>query len=141
MPPLLSRCAGDRSKVFEDLAILGENLVGLRGREQVAVGPFHGRDRIELGGCQLGQCDLHVALGGFAPQPQRAEPGELLGEREVVRIVTHQGILRCNARDGKHHVRGDRVVERGHLRQTMLERLDVMIRGLNRSVLGQGAVR
>ena len=113
----------DRSKILEDLAILGEDLVGLHGREQVAVGPLDGCDRIELCGCQLCQCDLHVSLGDRAPQFEGAEPGELLGQREVVGIVTHQGILRCDAGDGKHDVRCDRVVERGYLRQSMLERL------------------
>ena len=137
---VLEALPGDRSKIFEDLPVLGEDLIGLGRGKKIAVGALHRRNRIELSGRQFSQRYLDIVLGRFTAQPQRAEPRELLSEREVVGIVTHQGILRCNARDGKDHVRGNRVVERGHWWQPVLERLDVVEGGLNRSVFGQGTL-
>ena len=135
----LQALAGDQAKVFEDLAVFAENLVGFDRGKEVAVSPLDGGDRVELRGGQFRERDLHVALGRLTAQPQGAEPGELLGERQVVGVVPHQEVLRCDARDRKHDVRGDGVIERGRLRNSVLERLDVVIGRLDGSVFGQGA--
>ena len=129
--------AGDRPEVLEDLAVLGQDLLDLQARVEVVIGALHGGDGVELGGGQLGQGDLNVRLGRLPAEPQRAEPRELLRERQVVRVVAHQRVLRRDARDGEDRVRGDRVVQRRDLRDAVPQRLDVVVGGLHRPVLGQ----
>ncbi len=132
----LEPLAGDRAEVLEDRAGVRQDLRGLLVGIEVVIRALHGGDGVELGGGQLGQGDLHVLLGHLAAQAERAEPGELLREREVIGVVPHDRILRCDARDGEHRVRRDRVFEGRHLGDAILERLDIVIGGLDRPVLG-----
>lgn len=127
----------DISEVFEDSAVLGENLESLLAGVEVAVGAFDGADGVELGGGQFGKGDLNVPLRRLSSEPERTTPGELLSEREVIRIVTHQIILRRHAGDRKDGVRRHRVLERGDLGDPESQRLDVVIGSLDCPVLGE----
>ncbi len=119
VPPVLSAFPGDRAEVFEDLAVLGQDLLGLQAGVEVVIARFTAATVSSWAAASSASATCTSLLGGLTPQPERAEPRELLGQRQVIGVVSHQEILGCDARDGKDRVRGDRVVERRHLRDAV----------------------
>ena len=129
---------GDLDEVLGQPAALAQDRLGPLVEVEGVVGALDAGDDVELGGGELEERDLDLLLGRLAAELERAEPGELLGDHQLVGHVAHERVLGRVARERPDGVLDHRVLERRDLRDAVPHREHVGAGGLDAAVLGQG---